>query len=908
MAAIKHDARVRMFLAGMWQDITDYVLQRTPVTITRGRQDETTKTTPSRCKLSLKNNDGRFTLANPMGAYYPEIGRNNPIQVVKRLALDTFGRTSVNSWGNSDQYDGVPSQRWTINGTAANFDVTPAGATMAFPAPAIEVAYMPDLVQADASVVVEWTCPVVNVTGDPIVVGGALVRANTATGEFVYARCVITTAETFELGIWDFAGTVHAPVASVSGLTYSAGTRYSVRLTADGETLAAKLWATASGEPKDYQAVATVMHPKRRGAVGIRGSVLTNNTNTPFSVTYHRFEVESIRFTGEVSRFPNASDASGKDRYVAVEASGILRRLGQGTSPTRSALWRGIQSVSPVAHWPCEEKEDATGIAAATEGVLPMVIAPAPQLPTFADYSGFACSAPIPTMNGTAWLGLIPDYDASAGEAQLRALCSVPDAGIAVDERLYRINTTGTSARWDLVIQPDGAFRVNAYDRFGANILAGGAIAFNVNGLDVRVSLSLEQLGADVQWVISTLSPGAGVAGFFSGTLAGVTMGQVFSVEIGGNGTLTDFACGHVTLQNAVTDIFEIAPQLAAYNGERALTRARRLSTENSVPLVFVGGAAETALMGPQRPRTYLELVRECSDADVATLFESRGLLALDFRTRANLYSQSPALTLDVAAKQAGTPFQPNYDDQQTFNDITAQRTFGGEFRAEKLTGPMSVLDPPEGVGRVDDTPEFNVSSDLQLVDLAHWIVTLGTQAESRFPDLSVDLEAPPVIAAGLGTYALDLDIDDLVLLTNASSVFLFDDIRQILRGYTETLGNHRHTFKLNVSPSRPFDLDPIGNGAQRIDSGSSALTAALTSSAMSFSVTTTDFSDLWTTTGAHFPLDVMIGGERIRLSAISGASSPQTFTVSQRSVNGVVKAHTAATSVHVANPWRLGL
>ena len=64
----------------------------------------------------------------------------------------------------------------------------------------------------------------------------------------------------------------------------------------------------------------------------------------------------------------------------------------------------------------------------------------------------------------------------------------------------------------------------------------------------------------------------------------------------------------------------------------------------------------------------------------------------------------------------------------------------------------------------------------------------------------------------------------------------------------------------------------------------------------------------LWTTDPTQFPMDINIGGERITLSAISGITSPQTFTASARSVNGVVKAHTAGEIVEVWQPATLGL
>ena len=63
---------------------------------------------------------------------------------------------------------------------------------------------------------------------------------------------------------------------------------------------------------------------------------------------------------------------------------------------------------------------------------------------------------------------------------------------------------------------------------------------------------------------------------------------------------------------------------------------------------------------------------------------------------------------------------------------------------------------------------------------------------------------------------------------------------------------------------------------------------------------------ELWTTDAAQFPLDVEIGGEVVTVSAIAGAASPQTFTLSARSVNGITKSHLAGAPVSVAHPLRV--
>jgi hypothetical protein len=65
---------------------------------------------------------------------------------------------------------------------------------------------------------------------------------------------------------------------------------------------------------------------------------------------------------------------------------------------------------------------------------------------------------------------------------------------------------------------------------------------------------------------------------------------------------------------------------------------------------------------------------------------------------------------------------------------------------------------------------------------------------------------------------------------------------------------------------------------------------------------TTTSTSPLWTTASGDVPFDIAVGGERMTVTAVSGTSSPQTFTVT-RHVNGVTKAHTAGEDVRLWFP-----
>jgi hypothetical protein len=96
-------------------------------------------------------------------------------------------------------------------------------------------------------------------------------------------------------------------------------------------------------------------------------------------------------------------------------------------------------------------------------------------------------------------------------------------------------------------------------------------------------------------------------------------------------------------------------------------------------------------------------------------------------------------------------------------------------------------------------------------------------------------------------------------------------------------------------------DLSFTGLAPVRRDTAGSQLAAGVSATATSLSVATT-LGPLWTTDPVHFPFNAQLGGEVVRVTSITGATSPQTFTV-VRSVNGVVKPQTASTPVSLANP-----
>lgn len=125
--------------------------------------------------------------------------------------------------------------------------------------------------------------------------------------------------------------------------------------------------------------------------------------------------------------------------------------------------------------------------------------------------------------------------------------------------------------------------------------------------------------------------------------------------------------------------------------------------------------------------------------------------------------------------------------------------------------------------------------------------------------------------------------------------------VKALILGTTST----SYTYTLDVDGVWCV-VDAIDRGwgvdHSRYDSDTSTLAAGVTSTATSLSVAYT--GQRWTVTENAFPLDIMVSGERMRVTGISGTSSPQAFTV-ERSINGVVKAQVSGAAVRLCRPAR---
>jgi len=818
------DTRAQLLLGGVWTDVTEDVYQRDPITITRGRGDEASQTDPQKCTLTFDNRDGRYSPRNPTGPLYGVLGRNTQLRVMTpgsagtyltvsgnttgyastpdAASLDTAGDLDIRmelepyTWrpsvltGLANKYNTTDDQRsWSLyltSGGLLQFSWTTAGTF----ATLVET-FSPAAVPAGSGrLAVRVTLDVDDGAGNRVI---KFYTSPSIGGTWTQLGGTITTAGTTSV----FASTASLEVGRAQ------------RVNSLG--LQAKVYAF---ELRTAIAGAAVASPTFTALdSGVRS--FTDAQGKVWTINGHAAMVNpNARFHGEIAALPQRWVPSGDDVWVPIQADGIMRRLGQGASALKSALYRGlIASTDVVAYWPFEDGADATTLASALPGHPAMTINPtAGTSVSLASFEGFKASSPLPTGSAAIFSADVPDYPlAIPTKVQTRFLMKVPPGSVPNDGVVLRVFTSGTAGRWDLKVNTGGSMSLITYDSDGNQINDSGAIGFGVPGKLLRVSLELSRVGSAVNYSIVTLEVGQTNGAFFNGSVASVSLGKATRVVVN-SARFADVAYGHVSVHDEVTSIFDLASELNAWTGELASSRIMRLCADEGVPATVVGDALDAVAMGPQLPKTLLELLREAADADLGILHEPRGFLGIAYRTRASLYSQAARLALDYARKDLAA-IEPTEDDQTTRNDVTAARVGGASARAELTSGTLSTAAPPAGVGRYDESVTINVQLDSTLADQASWRLHLGTVDEPRFPTLGVNLSTDSFAAdPTLYANAQLLDVGDRVTVDHPPAWMPPDTIAQLTQGMVETLTRYQWEIAVNCAPASPWDVGVWGN------------------------------------------------------------------------------------------------
>src|SRR5690606_9751393 len=369
-------------------------------------------------------------------------------------------------------------------------------------------------------------------------------------------------------------------------------------------------------------------------------------------------------------------------------------------------------------------------------------------------------------------------------------------------------------------------------------------------------------------------------------------------------------------------------PALAAWNGENPTRRMARLCGEEGIRHIVVNKGVVSGnfvTLGDQLNGTLVDLLEEAATSDGGILFEPRDFLGFAYRTRGGMHNPPPAVVLDGGGRQIAGDLTPVDDDRHTLNDLTVKREGGSSVHLEKTTGPLSTAEPPNGVGRYAGEVTLSLTRDSDLPDQAGWRLHLGTVDEARFPTLTVNLRSTG-ITDELYEQIMELDVGDRIVLTGIPDGLPPDDVSLLVEGYTEQMRRMGHVIEFNLRPESPWHAPQVGlTGYDRVDSADATLAsdAPAGSSPLypgdgvfpgdervpggpgTLRVATVDSP--WTTDPADLPFDIVVAGERMTVTQISGTSSPQTFTV-VRGVNGVTKDQKAGAEVRIAEPVYIAL
>ncbi|GAA5119134.1 hypothetical protein [Haloechinothrix salitolerans] len=911
-----NDVRTELFYDDAWNAITTDVRQNPPITINWGRKNEAAKVSPSKCTLTLENKDGTYSTRHPLSPLYGKLQRNTPVRVrlgSKDVALAPLpgidgsylsapDTASLDITGDIDIRMDIEPDTWRpdvrmhlaakwrfVDDAQRSWElhVTPSGA--------LELLWTEDGNNSTGTTVTSTAAIAEDAGRVPFRI--TLDVDNGASGNDVK----FYTADTFA----DLGG--GASETQLGATVTNSGTTSIHSGTADltfGAVHDGGLFDGADG------ALGATVHAfeLRDGIAGTLVADLDVSTadagDTTFTDTQGNvwslngvaaLTDTSVRFAGEVAKWPPKWDLSGADVRVPIEAAGMLRRLGQGEKPLNSSLFRDLSNKDNVPlYWPLETGSDTTIFPAATGGG---------NLRIFGDvspgaFSDLDASDALPTFNAGSVRGSVDTYSPELDQ-RLMAVISVPENGVSADGHLLEAVTNGSAHQWIISISTSGSLRLRVWDGDGASLHDSGFVSFELNGKSGLLWLSWETNGSDIDWSVGFLEVGEDVAGFIDGTLTGEDYDRLTWLRAGTyTNDLGGLAIGHLSLLNGnIHGAFwdTASSSLRAWSGETAGDRIVRLCGEEGIPLRVIGDMSDTAAMGPQRIDTLLNLLDEAAKVDMGILVDDRDAIRLLYRARSDLYNQDVALSLDYAGGEVASTLEPVPDDQLTRNDVTVKRPKGGSYRAVLATGPMSVA----AVGLYDTAPEINVASDNQLADQAHWRLHLGTVDEPRYPQIVADLTATPSKVDA----ATSVFVGDRVQVTNPPSWEPPDTIDQLAQGGTEKLTPHRHTIGLNCSPASPWSVVVVGT--TKVDTAGSELDADISDSATSMDVRTTVGED-WTTDAAQFPLDVELGGEEMTISGIGAATGGvQTFTISARGVNGITKSHSAGDAVRIAKKHR---
>lgn len=932
-----------LMLDAEWVDISGDVRAEDPVQITRGRADEASQADPSTCSLTLDNRRGKYSPHNPLSPYYGQLGKNTPVRVRvgplpeegETVLADGFDRTVTGGWGEADSGHTWESE----DGPADSYSVEDGAGHIALDTISEHrTVYAHDVGLADFDV----TCAVALDTQPRGTAGGAtyltlagrLLREGGGDNGYqlnvswrVDAGRGPRVAPDISRVEGGTSTTITQLAAPVPGLEYTPGSWMRVRAQAVGPHLRIRVWPDGEPEPGVWHAQAHDTRYTEPGGFGIQGIIngQAGSTATPAVLSVRDLQVRNlweseapdvIRFTGEVSSWPTRWDVADVDVTAPVEASGILRRLGQGSKPIRSVLRRALPAYMPLAYWPMEEGQTARYAHSPIAGVQPMRVTGL----TFAEDDTLGVSRPLPTVgeSGATITAPVPFVEEPTGW-EVNAMIHIPEEpevplGSSLHHELFAVESTELRASAGFYAsgteeEPNIGFRWRLTDGDGDELDSTAFSLATVNpkpwGQWIILCIRGESTTSgssemSLRWYFPGPTPGPAPRLSHSGPV-GSPAAVITSVDP----VFEGMSVGHVGVW-AAPEVTAYVTTAAGWEGETARARLGRLSTDFDVPILISGTAGES--LGPEEEGTFLDVVGQAMEADLGSPGEDRASLSLTYTGRDMMYNAEPALVLDYAGGEISPPMEPEDDDQALRNDVEVERSGGIAVQVEDTDGPLGAA----RVGRYDESVTLSLATDSQVDDQAGWRLRLGTVYELRWPVIHLNL-ANPRLSARIED-VLALDAGDRVRILNPPDWTQERALDLIVQGYEETISLFQWEITLTCTPASPWQVGQIGE--EEVEAPPGAPMRADTAGAETdydldevetLLIVSTTRGPAWVTSEDNpscFPFNITVGGEIMRVTGIvgTGESVGQSVEV-ERAINDVTKTHRAGTPVRLAYP-----
>lgn len=505
------------------------------------------------------------------------------------------------------------------------------------------------------------------------------------------------------------------------------------------------------------------------------------------------------------------NQAAGKLPIVTLVAAGVMRRLGQGKDPLRSALYRyntitnADHAVVPVEYWPLEEDKAAVEAASVTGG--------APGQFAVLTSAGL-------TYGKISWGG---DTDNPA-TARAVKLSAGGQLNLPVRPELFTANYW--SCQWSMRYTSESGgwidFYTNGPHKIRITLYTDGSIDVD-EGVGVtsttRISIGTSQPSFydDVWHTYTFVVNQTGTTswtlyrdGAALGTVASSALNRGMPTMVGflsvpaPSGTEDPLTVAHVGLISSTTYVTEHYFAGTAYFDEFPEDRAVRLCDEEGVYLEIIGNPTITVGMGPQRPLPFLNLLREVETVDQGVLYDGVGP---GLRYVARDERENTTTDLAVAATSLAASFEPTDDDQRNVNRATASSTTGAKASYEDTDGPLGTAT----IGVYDSSVNPNLADISVLGDYAGWVVHLGTVEGYRYPSVTMNMRA---VTAAIAGDVLDVTPSSRITISGASSTLALPDdtIDLLAEGTAHTITPYSWIFTAKCAPYRPWIIGTIAS------------------------------------------------------------------------------------------------